>query len=135
MHALTISRTLTTAVLTQAAPMPQADPWTQYGPAGALLTAFAIALTAIFRWAGPLVSSWVTSRIALTDSVRKTHEETAVETRMRIEQIFETMEKIQTHIEHNDKRIDRIAHVIAGNCGRGESLDSDDEIKTPEHGT
>jgi hypothetical protein len=124
---LTLERVLCESAIGGVETMPSADPWTQYGPAGILLAAFSGAIAILFRWASPLVAEWIKSRIALTDSVRKTHEETAAANSIRFEQILTTFAQIQAHFEHSDKRIDKIYRVIRSNCGRGEE-DSDEEI-------
>jgi len=132
---LQMERLLTESAIGGVDTMTPVDPWTQYGPAGILLLAFSGAITVLWRWAAPLIAAWVLSRVALTDAVRRTHEETSAANELRFRQSLETFQQIQKHVEHLDKRVDRIAHVIGGNCGKGEMLDSDDEIKSTEHGT
>jgi hypothetical protein len=118
--AINLERMLCESAISGVDTMPTPDPWTQYGPAGALLVAFTMGITVLFRWAAPLVSAWVLSRVALAESMRKTHEDTAAENRLRFE-------SIERHIGAMHERLDKIGHKIKENCARA-AEDSDDEL-------
>jgi len=82
---LQVERLLTESAIGGIETMPPVDAWSQYGPAGILLLAFSGAITVLFRWASPLVADWIRSRIALTDAVRKSLEETSASNALRWE--------------------------------------------------
>ena len=122
---LQVERLLTESAIGGVETMPPVDLWSQYGPAGILLAAFFGAITVLFRWAAPLVSAWVLSRVALTDAVRKSLEETSAANALR----WELVEQNQRAILEVSRLMWERMHRF---CGKE---DSDPDFPAPTEGT
>jgi hypothetical protein len=122
---LQVERLLSEAAIGGVETMPPVDAWQQYGPAGILLAAFAGAIAILFRWASPLVADWIRSRIALTDAVRKSLEETSAANALRWELVEQNQRAI---LEVSRLMWDRMHRY----CGKE---DSDPDFPAPTEGS